>query len=59
MTKREYKKKLNALEKEREKIIKSVTKATHFLLNLTKTRDMLNKRITDLKASYMNKMDDL
>ena len=52
MTKREFKKKHNALTKEREKIIKSHTKAIQFLLGLTKTRDLLTKKIKELEAGY-------
>jgi septal ring factor EnvC (AmiA/AmiB activator) len=50
MTKREIKKKRDALWKELQKTIKSHTKAFHFLHNLTKTRDMLIKKIADLDA---------
>ena len=48
MTKRELKKKRDALWKELQKTIKSHTKATHYLHNLTKVRDMLIKKIQEL-----------
>jgi hypothetical protein len=48
MTKREIKKKRDALYKELQKTIKAHTKAFHFLHNLTKTRDMLYKKIAEL-----------
>jgi len=50
VTKREIKKKRDALYKELQKTIKSHTKAFHFLHNLTKTRDMLIKKIAELDA---------
>jgi hypothetical protein len=52
MTKREFKKKHNALSKEHQKIIKQHTKAIQYLTNLTKTRDMLRKQIQDLETKY-------
>ena len=57
MTKRELKKKRDALYKELQKTIKSHTKAVHYLLNLTKVRDMLIKKIEELdkiKESFKN-----
>jgi L-rhamnose mutarotase len=48
MTKRELKKKRDVLWKELQKTIKLHTKATHYLLNLTKARDVLYKKITEL-----------
>jgi septal ring factor EnvC (AmiA/AmiB activator) len=50
MTKREIKKKRDALWKELQKTIKSHTKASHYLHNLTKVRDMLYKKIAELDA---------
>jgi hypothetical protein len=48
MTKREIKKKRDALYKELQKTIKSHTKAVHYLHNLTKVRDLLYKKIDEL-----------
>lgn len=52
MTKREFKKKHDALWKEHQKIIKQHTKAVHYLTNLTETRDMLWKKIQDLESKF-------
>ena len=48
MTKRELKKKRDALWKELQKTIKLHTKAVHYLHNLTKARDVLYKKIAEL-----------
>ena len=50
MTKRELKKKRDALWKELQKTIKQHTKAFHYLHNLTKARDILIKKIAELDA---------
>jgi hypothetical protein len=52
MTKREFKKKFDALKKEHQKIIKQHTKAVLYLQNLTKTKDMLQKKIWELESKF-------
>ena len=52
MTKREFKKKRDALWKEHQKIVIQHTKSVAYLLNLTETRDMLWKKIQDLEAKF-------
>jgi hypothetical protein len=52
MTRREFKKKHNALSLELQKILRSKTKAIQFLLNLNKTYDMLIGKIKELEKQY-------
>lgn len=57
MTKREYKKKLNALTNERDKLSILIQKSNTYLDNLKQNYNMLGNKIEELNNKYEKKPD--
>lgn len=57
MTKREYKKKLNALINERDKLSILIQKSNTYLDNLKQNYNMLGNKIEELNNKYEKKPD--
>ena len=57
MTKREYKKKLNALTNERDKLSILIQKSNTYLDNLKQNYNMLGNKIEQLNNKYEKKPD--
>ena len=58
MTKREYKKKLNALTNERDKLLILIQKSNAYLDNLKQNYNMLADKIKELNNKYEKICDD-
>jgi hypothetical protein len=58
MTKREYKKKLNALTNERDKLLILIQKSNAYLGNLKQNYNMLGDKIKELNNKYEKKPDE-
>ena len=58
MTKREYKKKLNALTNERDKLSILIQKSNAYLDNLKQNYNMLGDKIKELNKKYEKTTDD-
>jgi len=58
MTKREYKKKLNALTNERDKLLLLIQKSNAYLDNLKQNCNMLGDKIKELNNKYEKKPDE-
>ena len=58
MTKREYKKKLNALTNERDKLLVLIQKSNAYLDNLKQNYKMLGDKIKELDNKYEKTCDD-
>jgi len=58
MTKREYKKKLNALTNERDKLLLLIQKSNAYLDNLKQNYNMLADKIKELNNKYEKTYDD-
>ena len=58
MTKREYKKKLNALTNERDKLLILIQKSNAYLDNLKQNCNMLADKIRELNNKYEKTCDD-